>query len=239
MEMKLKVAIVDDSLSDLMALEQLVTKAANDSGCDIFASRFTDPRSAIEAIDTNKAENRLFFVDVMMPKLYGTELVPLMREKCGDHTLFVLMSSQHGYMKDGYSVEAFDFLCKPFSEKDVSAVISRAVKRFQACKQGVFNFYADKTNYKIDYADILAVSVVKNYATLMTTSGRYCFRSTVKQLLEAFPEQFIQISSNTIVNITRVTSISTKNVTLRRDNITLDVSKAYFGRVLEAFKSNN
>ena len=96
-----------------------------------------------------------------------------------------------------------------------------------------------KKNNVLDYADILAVSVVKNYAALQTASGRYCFRATVKQLLEGLPEQFVQISSNTIVNITRVTSISTKNVTLRRDNITLDVSKAYFGRVLEAFKSNN
>lgn len=237
--MKLNITIVDDSLPDVLVLEQLAAKAAEALNCELCASRFTDPQSALEAIDPNKAEDRIFFVDVMMPGLYGTELVPLIRENCGDRTLFVLMSSQHGYMKDGYSVEAFDFLCKPFSEEDVVSVIGRAVKRFRACRQGTLSFYADKTNYKIDYDDILAISVVKNYATLITKSRRYCFRATVKQLLERLPEQFIQISGNTIVNITRVTSISPQKVTLRKDNISLEVTKTYFGRVLEAFKSNN
>lgn len=237
--MKLNVTIVDDSLDDILALEQRIQKAAEELGCELVAARYTSPKSALNAIDGGRTENCIVFVDVMMPGFDGMELVPQMREKCKSNTLFVLMSSQHGFMKAGYAIEAFDFICKPFSEEDILSVMRRAVSRFKACRKGTLSFYADKTSFKVEYADIVAISVIKNYATLITPSGRYCFRTTVKELMEKLPEQFVQVSGNTVVNITRVTSISPRTVTLRKDNITLEVSKVYFDRVLEAFKNNN
>ena len=193
----------------------------------------------MDAVDTKDAGNRIVFADVMMPGLDGTELIPLMREKCGEETIFVLMSSQHSYMKTGYSVEAFDFICKPFSYEDILSVIKRAYNRFAACSKGSFGFYADKTNYKVAYSDIVAVNVVRNYAVLYSRTRKFCFRATVKRLLEQLPEQFIQVSGNTIVNITRVTSISTKKVTLRNDDMIFEVTKPYFDGLLEAFKNHN
>ncbi len=237
--MKLDMIIIDDLLTDILALETIVTDAANELGCEIAVSRFTDPGSALRTVDPKKPENRIVFVDEMMPGLNGTELIPLLREKSSSEALFVLMSSQHGYMKDGYSVEAFDFICKPFVKEDILSVIKRAIKKFRSCRQGTFDFYSDKTEFKIEYADILYISVARNYAALVTPSRRYCFRATVKQLLEKLPGQFVQVSGNTIVNITRVTAISPKSVVLRKDNITLEVSKTYFNHVLEAFKNIN
>ncbi len=237
--MKLEITVIDDSLNDALALEKLLYDAALEPGLEIAVKRFTDPKSALSAIDRDAESNRIVFADVMMPGLSGTELIPLLRERAGDAVLFVLTSSQHGFMKDGYVVEAFDFLCKPFSREDITAILRRAEKRFRSNTGWALTFYADKTNYRIEYADIIAITVERNYASLITPERRYCFRTTVKRLLETLPDQFVRISGNTIVNIARVTSISPKKVTLRKDNISLDVAKTYFDRVLEAFKSIN
>ncbi|MBR3382596.1 MAG: response regulator transcription factor [Clostridia bacterium] len=237
--MKLNVVIVDDSLSDILAIERPVKKYAEELGCEVQVIRYTEPKSALRMDKYVGLENMLMFVDVLMPGLSGTELIPLMREMIDPKSLFVLMSSQHGFIKEGYAIEAFDFICKPPLEEDIKHVLKRAVNRFRAFRKDTFDFYADKTNYKVGFADILTISVHKNYATLITVSKRYCFRATVKQLLEKLPEQFIQISGNTLVNISRVTSISPTKVTLHNDNISLEISKTYFDQVLEAFRNYN
>lgn len=237
--MKLEITIIDDSLRDALALEKLLASSASKLPCGIETVKYTDPASALAAAGSKSAAQRMVFADVMMPGLSGTELIPLMREKCGADVLFVLTSSQHGFMKDGYSIEAFDFICKPFSEEDILSVLRRAEARFRESAKGAFEFYADKTDYKIDYSDIVTITVTKNYAALITPEARYCFRATVKQLLEKLPEQFVRVSGNTIVNINRVTSISPKLVTLRKDGLTVEVKKTYFPHLMEAFRKFN
>lgn len=237
--MKLEITVIDDSLNDALALEKLLFGAASELGLELSVKRFTDPKSALSAMDLGAGSNRIVFADVMMPDLSGTELIPLMRERSDNAVLFVLTSSEHGFMKDGYAVEAFDFLCKPFSCEDIAAILRRAESRFKSNARGSLTFYADKTNYRIEYADIIAITVERNYASLITSERRYCFRTTVKRLLEALPDQFIRISGNTIVNINKVTSISPRQAILRNDDLAFEVSKAYFPRLLEAFKKVN
>lgn len=237
--MTIKAVIIDDNIADIIALEKTIENTTVEIGCEIQIERYTEPNSALNSIQTAKTSNMLIFVDVMMPAINGTELIPLLREKTEPGALFVLMSSQHAYIKEGYSVEAFDFLCKPVSQDDVISVLRRAIGKFRTCEKGYLIVYSDKTNHKIEYSEILAVTVERNYATLTAKTQRFCFRTTVRQLMERLPEQFVQVSGNTIVNILRVTSISRQSVTMRKDGLTFDISKAYFGRILEAFRSFN
>ena len=237
--MNINAIIIDDTISDCAQLKELLNCAASELGCEFKAVMYNSPQSAVNALNSIGASHTILFVDVMMPCISGTELVPMLREKSSDKVLFVLMSSQHGYMKEGYAVEAFDFICKPFSKEDVSSVLQRSLRRFQRCSAGALDFYADKTNYRIEYSEIAMIVVTRNYATVFTSESRYCFRSTVKELMAKLPEQFIQVSGNTIVNITRVTSISPKQAIMRKDGLRADIAKPYFDKLLDAFKSSN
>ena len=234
--MKLKIMMIDDSLTDTAALEKLIHDSARSLGLEAETFKFTSARSAKTAIAASEPEFDLVFVDVMMPEVSGTELIPSLRWERSSNTLFVLMSSQPSYMKDGYAIEAFDFICKPFTPDEVTAVIKRAVRKMNACRKGSLEVYENKTLYKVDFSDILTVVSSRNYAVIKTADKRYCARKTLTELLKLLPECFVRVSRNTVVNVAKVSSITSTSATFRSSGATVKVAKPYAERLIEAFK---
>lgn len=233
--MKLSIAIIEDNHSDIKTLSNILLNWAGDRNHLLAVEQF-DSSASLQSSGSVKFD--MLFIDVMLPDILGTDLTRKLKEVTPDNALFVLMSSEHSYMKAGYGIEAFDFLCKPFDEADIFEVMERAVNRLNVNRKDKYTFKSKGVIYSIPLTDILFIEVSRNYATLHTHKATYRFRHTVSSLLEELPSYFVQSSSNTIVNIMRAASISSQAVTFEDYDHKAAISKPHFNKVKQSFCNN-
>lgn len=162
--MKFEIALIDDAPQDLNALRTALREACTARGDQAEIACYLNPGTALADAERGRLHANLVFVDVMMPEQSGTELIPALRDLLPQSCLFVLMSSNHGYIRAGYGVEAFDFLCKPILGPELREVLERAARKLELESAGAFSFRSDRA------AEDAAANRVK------ATFGRLLFR---------------------------------------------------------------
>lgn len=236
--MKFEIALIDDAPQNLNALRTALREACTARGDQAEIACYLNPGTALADAERGRLHANLVFVDVMMPEQSGTELIPALRDLLPQSCLFVLMSSNHGYIRAGYGVEAFDFLCKPILGPELREVLERAARKLELESAGAFSFRSDRAEYRLDYDEILMLQMERNYAVVPTRTRAYSFRSTMKELTLLLPERFLPCARGTLINITNVTAISHTEATLR-GGLRVKISKQYFDAVYEAFNALN
>lgn len=237
--MRYRIAIIDDIEEDIRLVKDAVNSACSEFEASAEITWFLSPRSAIDAAKIHQLIADIVFVDVMMPDVKGTGLIPELRKLLPPNCLFVLMSTNHGYVQDGYSVEAFDFLCKPPSTNQVKKLLIRAQQKLQSMVDGSYTFHADRMDYRVPYSEILFFSVDRNYVRLTTTEKTYIFKSSLKEIAAALPACFVQTSRSTIVNLMNVSAISKTAVTFGRFGKKAKITEQYLDSVQTAFITLN
>ena len=237
--MKHRIAIIDDSESDLRILKGALEEACRESGETVGISSYTSPEDALAACRSRQLQADLIFVDVMMPEIDGMTLIPELRRQLPASPLFVLISSNHGYIRAGYGVEAFDFLCKPFVTSELHEVLDRAFLKLRSLSAGCFSFHGGGADYKIDYSEILLMNSERNNVLIQTKSGIYSLRTTIKELHSKLPDFFVQCSRGTLLNMMNVSAISRTSASFRDSELRATISKQYFAAVFAAFTALN
>ena len=237
--MTIDIALIDDLPQDLESLRRAVSESCTARGDRARIACYSDGEAALADAGSGRLRAELVFVDVMMPEQSGVELIPELRRLLPKGCLFVLTSSNHGYIRAGYGIEAFDFLCKPILGPELREVLDRAARKLQFQSGGVFCFHSDRTEYRLDYDDILMISMERNYAIVTTRTRTYSFRTTMKDLAQQLPERFIQCARGTLLNITAVSAISRTEAAFDRSDLRVKISKQYFDAVYEAFNALN
>lgn len=237
--MTIDIALIDDLPQDLESLRRAVSESCTARGDRARIVCYSDGEAALADAGSGRLRAELVFVDVMMPVQSGVELIPELRRLLPKGCLFVLTSSNHGYIRAGYGIEAFDFLCKPILGPELREVLDRAARKLQFQSGGVFCFHSDRTEYRLDYDDILMISMERNYAIVTTRTRTYSFRTTMKDLAQQLPERFIQCARGTLLNITAVSAISRTEAAFDRSDLRVKISKQYFDAVYEAFNALN
>jgi len=237
--MRYRVAIIDDIEADIRLVKDTINTVCSELESVAEIICFLSPESAIYASKIHQLIADIVFVDVMMPRIKGTGLITELRNLLPANCLFVLMSTNHSYVHDGYSVEAFDFLCKPPSKKQVKKLLLRAKHKLQATVEGSYAFRADRMDYRISYSDILFFSVDRNYVSLTTVDKTYIFKSSLKEIAVSLPECFVQTSRNTIVNLMNVSAISKTAATFGKYGKKARITEQYLDYVQTAFVTLN
>ena len=103
------VLMVDDNLTNLVLVRQLVTKV---EGCDALA--FSDPVAALTALETTDVD--LVLVDYMMPAIDGIEFIHRLRGMARHESVPVVMvttADERDVCLEALRAGATDFLTKP------------------------------------------------------------------------------------------------------------------------------
>lgn len=120
---KYKVAIIDD---DVLALENLSSGLAKDA------------RFVLKGVARNGKQGRkllaktrpdLLFLDVELPDVTGMELLQDMRDQMTWNMRVVFYSAYDKYMIHAIREAAFDYLLKPFEEKELRDILARFVEQ--------------------------------------------------------------------------------------------------------------
>ena len=216
--MKHKIALIDD---EPIAHQELLHHLKKYPNFEVVAQCY----SAVEALQLLANEDiDLLFLDINMPALTGIEMLKVIKQ-CPP---VIIVSAYPEYAIDGFELNVVDYLLKPVNETRFAqaidklpfAAISSTIAKSITLKVG-------RSLEKVTLTDITYFESYGNYVKVWNQDNMILANTTLKSLIDELPkENFVQINKSTVINLTHIHSVTSKDVTLS-DGQTKKVSKLF------------
>ena len=121
---KVKVLVVDDE-QDIRTLLNIYLKRL---GYDLVEA--VDGMEAVEAVRADNSID-LIVMDIMMPRLSGTEACEKIREFSSIPVLFLTAKTKEPDQNEAYDVGGDDFLPKPFTQNEFNRKVNALIRRYK------------------------------------------------------------------------------------------------------------
>ena len=119
------IAVVDDEKNIRLSLQTALQK----EGFTVLT--FADGAKALEAYQSNAAKPDLFILDIMMPVMDGLTLLKTLRQNsCTSPIMFLTSRDEEFDRVLGLELGADDYLCKPFSLRELIARVHVILRRY-------------------------------------------------------------------------------------------------------------
>ncbi len=142
MNLSKKIMVVDDALSVITFLRDILTGA----GYDVITA--ADGEQALERLKTFRPD--LILLDIIMPGLDGYEVCRKIRQHPSDNHAKIIMLSSESKLEErlrGYKAGADDYISKPFDEHELLAKV-RVFMRLKRVEDELVNLN-DKLNQQV------------------------------------------------------------------------------------------
>jgi DNA-binding LytR/AlgR family response regulator len=190
---------------------------------------FTSTSRALEYLEQFPAD--LIFLDINMPAISGLELA----KRIPQQSMVIFTTSYTEYAVESYSLNAVDYLLKPYTFARFQQAIEKAetVQRFQHNeRQQYLILRVDYSLIRIALPDILFIEGLDNYLKVhVRNQSPIVVRMTMKALQEKLPEnEFVRVHRSYIVAIGKISSIRNKMIFIGEEEIPLGTSheKAFY-----------
>ena len=195
-----KVLIVDDE-QDIRTLLNIYLKRL---GYDV-----VEAADGVEAVETVRADKDidLIVMDIMMPKLSGTEACQQIREFSS--ILFLTAKTKEPDQNEAYDVGGDDFLAKPFTQSEFNRKVNALIRRYKVYRG---KSETDPKNISVGNINIDSFKriVIKNGEVIKLTDKEYALLFFLVEhrgkpwSLEAlyeniWQEKYLPSSSNTVM----------------------------------------
>lgn len=121
---KVKVLVVDDE-QDIRTLLNIYLKRL---GYDVVEA--VDGMEAVEAVRADNSID-LIVMDIMMPRLSGTDACEKIREFSSIPVLFLTAKTKEPDQNEAYDVGGDDFLPKPFTQNEFNRKVNALIRRYK------------------------------------------------------------------------------------------------------------
>ena len=202
---KIKTLLIDDEFLALNLLEEFIKKIPQ---LEVVGK----VKSAIDAASfLNDNEVDLMFLDIQMPHLSGNQFL-----KSLPHPPVTIFTTAYSdYAVEAFSLNAVDYLLKPFSFERFFQAVQKAKKeintRNKNNKNEPIDFITIKSDgvlHKINLKNIVLIEGSKEYLKIICTNKKYVILDSMKNMEELLSdEHFIRIHKSYIVAKNRITSL--------------------------------
>lgn len=168
-----------------------------------------------EALIYSKKHFDAIFMDIELENLNGIETGLEIRKT--DHDVLIIMISAHEkYKMDAYPLHTFDFLDKPFTEKDIFGVLSKVENYCDKKKEHTFVSFKMKDRYmNFDVSEILYFESINRKIKLVTKEDSYEFYGTIGEQSKRMKEHGFGVPhASFIVNFIHVKTMKSKEIVL-------------------------
>ncbi|MBR1486046.1 MAG: response regulator transcription factor, partial [Synergistaceae bacterium] len=124
-ELELNIAVVDDTLSDVLRLKNFIQNYFYDSEHKLNEIISYSSGEELLKVFQPKMFN-IVFMDIIMNDLNGVETSRQLRAE-DTELLIIFMTTSREYAFDAFHVHPFDYVLKPYSKKDVDKVLDEAI----------------------------------------------------------------------------------------------------------------
>jgi DNA-binding LytR/AlgR family response regulator len=176
---------------------------------------FCDPYEAIAFLRANSPD--LIFLDIQMPGISGIQIAHSVQSRPG----IIFTTAHSSYAVEGFSLNAIDYLLKPFDFKRFLKAVERAKEKFDLLNlsksiQKPNDFITVKIEYKnvkIYIPEILYIEALDNYSKIYTAKKTYLTLQSLGNIHSLLPaNEFVRIHKSFIIPLSKVTGYTGKTV---------------------------
>lgn len=120
----LNIAVVEDEINVSKQIESYINSFANEHRIEISISVYNN---ADDFLSYYKNNFDLVFMDIELPGINGMDATIKLREK-DKNVMIVFVTNLMQYAVNGYSVNAYDFIVKPFNYYSFAIKLKRIFK---------------------------------------------------------------------------------------------------------------
>lgn len=122
-----KIAIVEDSLSDANRMQEYLERWRASEGEEIQVSIF---QRAWDFLSSFNGQFDIIFLDIMLPDKNGVDTAKCIR-KVDESVIIVFTTNMKQYAINGYEVNALDFVLKPIRYNRFELLMKKCISRIQ------------------------------------------------------------------------------------------------------------
>ena len=213
--------IVDDEPSALNVLNSYIEKTPF---LDLVGTA-SNPLEAMELMRTTEVD--LMFLDVHMPHINGIDFLKMQRGQCQ----VVLTTAYSEFALEAFEHEALDYLMKPVPFERFLRAAQRALNRSVAKvapanrvlpaasdERDDYMFVKTETKgkmLKVDFRDIMYLEGLKNYISIYVGEDRIITYSSIKDMEERLPSNFVRVQKSYIVSLDYVRAIEGNQILMQ------------------------
>lgn len=226
----IRFAICDDDSYFVINLIAMIKDFVKTIDIDYCIDTYSNGASLLDIYGNSNREYHLYhdilFLDIEMTPPNGKEVARIIREKYPFAIRsLVFISVNFGYHNDLYDYFPSAFLIKPFSQKELSKVLTKIISNAPK-NEGTFTFKKDSELYVIPNKEILYFENLGRQVTVYTKGKRKVeynglFRDVESQLAG---EDFYKCHQQFIVNLHEVKRIL-RNDALMSNNDIVNISR--------------
>lgn len=190
----------------------------------------------------------LLFLDINMPYMAGTDFYRSLSPAAGLPPLVIFTTAFAEYAVEGFTLNAVDYLLKPFTFERFLQAVTKANEYVQwqqrpRSADDYFYIRADYTVHKVALADILFIEGLDDYLKVHLASATHPLvaRMTMKAMLEKLPgadapaNAFVRVHRSYIVPFSRIDGV--RNKTIRLAGRDIPIGASYEAGLLKHFRS--
>ncbi|MDR0831755.1 MAG: LytTR family DNA-binding domain-containing protein [Bacillales bacterium] len=219
--MNIKIAIVDDTLSEYENLKNYISKYFKNSQDVVTISYFSDGK---EIVAKYKGDFDIILMDIDMPIMDGMTAAFKIRE-IDKEVVIVFITNLSTYAIKGYEVNALSYLLKPLNYFIFSEQMNKIVERLKKnIKQSILVTTSTSTD-KVLIKDILYIESDGHYVEIVTSKEKYFTNGPLKKYEQNFSDTFAKCNNNYLVNLSNVASVKGDLVLLSKCDYKLKISR--------------
>lgn len=200
----IKAIALDDEILALKIIENYAEKIDNLSLEKVF-NKQSDAQKHL-----NKFPVDLIFLDIEMPAKNGLDFY----KSISQNTKVIFTTAFSEYAVDAFSVNAIDYLLKPFSFERFMAAVEKIKINPESGDVKHLSIRADYKLHKINFQDIQLIEGLDDYIQIhLKDSTKITARSSMKSILEKLSEkEFLRVHRSFIVPVNDIKTIVNKNI---------------------------
>ena len=218
----LNIAVVEDEINVSKQIESYINSFANEHRIEISITVYNN---ADDFLSYYKNNFDLVFMDIELPGINGMDATIKLREK-DKNVMIVFVTNLMQYAVNGYSVNAYDFIVKPFNYYSFAIKLKRIFKSLLSNqnKKIVINYQGGRRVVSI--FDILYVEVNKHVLIYHLKKENVTASGTLKKVFEEIgDDSFALCNQCYLVNLKYVEEIKDYNVIVSGEKIQISHPK--------------
>lgn len=229
--MKLTIAILEDQPIEAEHLKSIISKWSLQSKYELEISEYSSGEDFFgENCKSTYQSFSVFFLDIQMKEMNGLDVANKLRKE-GYQGSIIFLTAFREYVFHGYEVHAMNYLLKPVKEEPLFLCLDEIAKDLS----GSAYLYRNKQEIiSIPYKAILSFSSSVHYIDILTVSEHYCQYTTLNNILEYLPQDFIRIHKSCIVNMAHIYKVTGSTIVLS-NHMTTQIGRSYMKSVIAAF----
>ncbi len=205
----MKIVICDDSIGDLMKIEELVRAYGSVNPDDCFeVEKYSDASALQDKIQKEELAD-IYILDIVMSRITGIDLGSQIR-KVSNQSVIIYVTASDDFALDAYGVHAIRYLLKPVDEEKFFEAMNYALARIDVEESPLFLVKTKAGIISVPYYKIEYVENSSRRLEIHLTNGEIItsifIRKSFDEEIKDFEQnrEFMRVHKSYLVNMKHV-----------------------------------